>query len=103
MLARTGERKLSGTDGVAEWRFSTTMPGGQNFEIRCSGPDLPVTVPDNTVVPSDIPKNPKWRETYRLTVAPPLITLDICWRQNSPLRILAFSRGDWEKFLGDLG
>lgn len=98
ILARDG-----GPTGDADtWRFATEMAEGMNFEIRCSGPDLPASVPAETISPADIPKDPKWQETYRLVVAPPLVALDITWRPGEPLRILTFSRGDWETQLTDL-
>ena len=90
VLARDGER-----DGPG-WRFGTGTPDGQAFEIICQGPDLPATIPGETVLPTAIPKDPGWRGTYRLTVAPPLIAFDICWTPGEPLRIMTFSRGDWE-------
>ena len=99
VLARLGERTDIGSSGDAVWQYRSSTPEGKTFEIRCSGPDLPATVPDETVLPADIPKDPKWRGIYRLVVVPPLVTLDIAWRPESPLRILTFSRGDWEKYL----
>lgn len=89
-LARDGER-----DG-AGWRHRSETGDGQAFDISCEGPDLPATIPADTVVPSEIPKDPDWRGTHRLTVAPPLIALDLCWTPGEPLRIMTFSRGDWE-------
>jgi hypothetical protein len=48
------------------------------------------------VFPADIPKDPDWQGRYRLVVAPPLVALDISWTPGEPLRIMYFSRGDWE-------
>ena len=89
-LARHGERDEEG------WRHRSETGDGQAFDIRCEGPDLPATIPAETVVSSEIPKDPGWRGTHRLTVAPPLIALDLCWNPGAPLRIMTFSRGDWE-------
>lgn len=89
-LARHGERDATG------WRFATRTGDGQAFEIRCDGPDLPATVPDETILPTAIPGDAGWRGTHRLTVAPPLVAFDICWTPGEPLRIMTFSRGDWE-------
>ena len=90
VLAREGER-----DGTG-WRLGTETREGQAFEIRCDGPGLPATIPAETILSADIPKDPKWRGTHRLVVAPPLIAFDLCWTPDQPLRIMTFSRGDWE-------
>jgi hypothetical protein len=37
-----------------------------------------------------------------LTVAAPVLAFDICWRPDQPLRIMTFSRGDWEAQLMSL-
>ena len=37
--------------------------------------------------------------TYRLTVNAPLVVFDIAWRPDEPLRIMNFSRGNWEQEL----
>ena len=52
---------------------------------------IPATIP-----PAEIPNDPDWQGAYRLVVAPPLIALDIAWNTGEPLRIMTFSRGDWE-------
>ena len=93
VLARDGER-----DG-AGWRFETRTPDGQAFGIGCEGPDLPASIPAETILPTAIPTDPGWRGAYRLTVAPPLVAFDICWTPGAPLRIMTFSRGDWEDAL----
>ncbi len=43
-----------------------------------------------------IPFERPWVATYRLKVHAPLIVLDLAWRDDDPLRIMTFSRGDWE-------
>ena len=93
VLARDGERDKAG------WRFATETPDGQDFEIGCAGPDLPARIPAETILATEIPKDPGWRGSHRLTVAPPLIALDICWTPGAPLRIMTLSRGDWEDAL----
>ena len=47
----------------------------------------------------DTEATPNWRGTHRLVVAPPLVALDLCWTPGEPLRIMTFSRGDWEEEL----
>ncbi|MGH9646497.1 MAG: hypothetical protein ACRD4E_06740 [Bryobacteraceae bacterium] len=85
-----------------KWRFAAKTPEGAKFEIGLTGPDLPATIPDRVVSPAEIPKNLQWRETYRLVISPPLIALDLCWGPGEPLRIMTFSRGDWETQLVDM-
>ena len=97
VLARDGER-----DG-AGWRYRTETGEGQAFDISCEGPDLPAAIPAETILPNRIPKDPKWRGTHRLAVAPPLVALDLCWTPGEPLRIMTFSRGDWEEELLAMG
>lgn len=102
ILAREGAQTQGEVGGELVWRFVGKTPEGIRFEVRCTGPDLPTTVPAEAALPSDIPKHPKWRGTYRLVVAPPLVAFDICWRLDEPLRIMTFSRGDWEARLADM-
>jgi hypothetical protein len=102
VLARKGERLEGDGPGEFLWRFFDRTPTETRFEIAMRGPDLPSAVPETIVFPADIPREPKWRWTHRLVVAPPLITLDLRWRADSPLRIMAFSRGDWEEQLKSL-
>lgn len=60
------------------------------------GPDLPATIPAETIHPTEIPKDRVWVGAYRLTVAAPLVALDLSWSPDAPMRIFYFSRGDWE-------
>jgi len=69
------------------------------LEIRCTGPDLPESVPGELAHPSMIPFERPWVPTYRLVVRAPLIVLDLAWRSGDPLRIMTFSRGEWEEGL----
>ncbi len=97
LLARDGAATDGGVnDGDQTWRVETDSPDGVNFEISLSGPDLPAAVPALTAHPGDIPKERPWTGTYRLAVAAPIIAFDIYWRADAPLRIMTFSRGDWE-------
>ena len=77
-------------------RYATEITDGMDFDIYCTGPDLPAMVPAETAFPADIPKDPKWVGTYQIVVAAPLVAFDICWQVDVPLRIMTFSRGDWE-------
>ena len=76
------------------------MVNGMVLKIYCEGPELPSHVPDQSVFSADIPKDPKWMGTHRLMIAAPITAFDISWKtmdgQDEPLRIMTFSRGDWE-------
>jgi hypothetical protein len=97
LLARDGVTTDGGVNpGDKTWRVTTTTPGGVALEVSCSGPDLPEAVPDETIHPADIPKQLPWAGTHRLAVAAPIVAFDIYWRADAPLRIMTFSRGDWE-------
>lgn len=97
LLARGGTQADGGTNpGDRTW--SVTVEGGGDFplDISCSGPDLPDGIPDETAHPSVIPFERPWVGVYRLTVKAPLVALDLYWRPDAPMRIMGFSRGDWE-------
>ncbi len=85
--------------GDLTWHFSAETPDGHAFEIRFTGSELPRSVASRTILPSDIPGNPHWQGTFHLAVAPPNIALELAWSPGEPLRILNFSRGDWENQL----
>ncbi len=97
VLARDGTRVAdAGNPDRDAWRFETRTPNGMKFEVRCTGPDLPETLPVEVVLASEIPRRPDWQGRYRLVVAPPLVVFDISWTPGEPLRIMNFSRGEWE-------
>ena len=98
LLAARGRRAADGA-GAA---FAATTSGGVRFDIGCSGPDLPKSVPAETAHPSMIPKQRPWAGRYRLSVKAPLLVFDLCWNADEPLRIMQFSRGDWERELRSL-
>jgi len=87
---------------MASWHFEMKTPEGARFEIRLTGPDLPAAIPDRIESPAEIPGNLQWQETYRLAVSPPLLVLDLRWNAGEPLRIMTFSRGDWEEQLTEM-
>ena len=95
VLAGKGARA---SDGSA-WGYAATTPTGARIDVRCTGPDLPKTVPAQTVHPSMIPKQRPWVGKYRLIVNAPLLVFDLYWNADEPLRIMTFSRGDWERDL----
>ncbi len=93
LLARKGERGASGC------ALTTTAADGARLELRCDGMDLPHAIPAETAHPSAIPKQRPWTGAYRLTVKAPLLVLDLYWNADEPMRILQFSRGEWEDAL----
>jgi hypothetical protein len=93
LLAARGHRR------DADWFHADAAASGVRFEVRCAGPDLPDAIPGETVHPSMIPKQRPWVGTYRLTVKAPLLVLDLYWNTAEPMRIMQFSRGDWEEEL----
>jgi hypothetical protein len=98
LLARDGTASEGGggNDGDKTWRVEKSSPEGVTFDVSLSGPDLPAGVPTETAHPADIPNERPWTGTYRLAVAAPIVAFDIYWRADAPLRIMTFSRGDWE-------
>jgi hypothetical protein len=90
VLAKRGSRDAGGVV------VTTTSASGVRFDIRCSGPDLPATIPGETIHPSMIPKRRPWVGAYRLMVKAPLLVFELYWNEHEPLRIMQFSRGDWE-------
>jgi hypothetical protein len=97
VVARDGIASDEGENpGDKTWKMSTTSARGFAFEVSCRGPDLPETVPDLTISPAVIPAQRPWTGTHRLVVAAPLVAFDLYWRNDEPLRIMTFSRGDWE-------
>ena len=97
VLARDGVKSNDGIrPGDSRWRYEGETADGQKFEIEFSGPDLPAQTADQTILPSDIPKDPNWQGEYLLAVSPPNIAFQIAWSNDDPLRILNYSRGTWE-------
>ena len=93
LLASNGERGASG------WTLGASAASGTRLDLRCDGPDLPDAIPGEIAHPSTIPKRRPWIGAYRLTVKAPLLVLDLYWNAAEPMRIMQFSRGDWEDAL----
>ena len=93
LLSRKGERGASG------WTLTAAASDGVRLDLRCDGADLPDTIPGEIAHPSTIPKQRPWVGAYRLTVKAPLLVLDLYWNAAEPMRIMQFSRGDWEDAL----
>ena len=96
-LAHRGERNVGGPmDGDFTWVIEALTQHGAPLRIACSGPDLPDAIPGETIRPADVGRQMPWAGVYRLTVTAPLPVFDLYWKPGEPLRILQFSRGDWE-------
>ncbi|MEE8334171.1 MAG: hypothetical protein V3R85_10010 [Alphaproteobacteria bacterium] len=77
-----------------------TTADGAALEISCSGPDLPGDVPEPVADYQMVSvQQAGWQGAYRLVVRAPLVVFDLCWNTGEPLRIMGFSRGDWESEL----
>lgn len=97
------------SDGVAEaamastggpgWRRGVTGANGTPFDIGLAGPDIPHHLDEEVISPPLVPEQMDWTGTYRLVIRAPLIVFDISWIRGEPLRIMSFSRGDWESDL----
>jgi hypothetical protein len=100
LLAREGRVSDGGANpGDRTWSLAANGPDGGHLILSCTGPDLPSVIPGETAHPSVIPFERPWVGTYRLVIRAPLIVLDLYWRPDAPLRIMGFSRGDWEAAL----
>jgi hypothetical protein len=80
-------------------RATCTTPDGPPLEIGYRGPWPAAPVPDRIVAPGEVPRARPWVGAQRLTVKAPLLVFDIAWNADEPLRIMTFSRGDWETHL----
>ena len=100
VLARDGAVADGGRNsGDRTWAFHSGAVGDIPLRLELSGPDLPSDVPEEAAHPSGIPFERPWVGTYRLIVRAPLVVMDLYWRADQPLRIMGFSRGDWEDAL----
>lgn len=75
------------------------VDGDVPIRIRLTGPDIPRDIPAEIASPERVARERPWTGIYRLIVSAPLIVLDLYWRPGEPLRIMTFSRGDWERDL----
>ena len=90
VLRRQGRRAAAGG-----WAYSA-----DRFNISLTGDDLP---PDVTAAIADtrlVAASLGWRGAYTLKVSAPRTVFEITWSANEPVRIMVFSRGEWERALG---
>lgn len=85
--------------GSIRWEADIAGPQGEPLRLLYRGPAL-ANLPAEIATPDRIAAERPWQGTYRLTVTMPLVVLDLSWSDNQPLRVLTFSRGEWERSLG---
>ena len=84
---------------------SVTLPGPPGsgsaaLEILYAGPAAPYTVPTEMASYETVARQPPdWMGTHRLTLHAPLVVFDMMWSDDEPVRVLGFSRGEWERAL----
>jgi hypothetical protein len=99
--------KIVARDGVpAEVAANTDEAGwqaltddGTRLDVSLAGPDIPEGIVEDIASHALIGEQRSWKGVYRLVVRAPLIVFDLCWTPGEPIRIMTFSRGDWEKDL----
>lgn len=70
------------------------------LEILYAGPAAPDTVPAEMASCETVAQQPPdWMGSHRLTLHAPLVVFDIMWSDGEPVRVLGFSRGEWERAL----
>lgn len=88
-LARAALARLKRAGG------GVAVSGG--LEISYDGPAMPESVPHGITGYQDVLDGGPWEGAHRLVVRAPLVVLDIAWNADEPVRIMGFSRGDWER------
>ena len=103
ILARDGvpADSAANTDDPG-WHVGATGENGTPLDISLAGPDIPSRLDEEIIPPPQVAEQLGWKGQYRLLVLAPLIVFDIYWTPGEPLRIMTFSRGDWEKDLAAL-
>jgi hypothetical protein len=72
---------------------------GGRLDIAYRGPAMPKTVPPGITGYQTVLDGGPWEGAHRLVVRAPLVVLDVCWNPGEPVRIMGFSRGDWERHM----
>lgn len=96
-VERAGNRARAG------WQALLPSPDGVVHEVSLSGPDIPSRLPETVAPDVLIPAERPFEPVYRLAVRAPLLVLDVAWSPDRPIRIMTFSRGDWEDVLLSAG
>lgn len=79
---------------LAALRLLAKGAGGNPFEITCRGSpsDVPAGIANSDLVMG----TQSWTAAYTLKIAIPSTVFEIAWNEGGPVRIMNFSRGDWE-------
>ena len=100
VLARDGlSVDAVGNTGEPGWRCTVETAGRPPLDIALAGPDIPDAVAEEIAPPALIARERPWKGCYRLAVRAPLLAFAPYWTPDEPLRIMSFSRGDWESDL----
>lgn len=75
---------------------------GLRLSVALTGPGLPDDVPPALASPAQVRDTIAWGGTYLLVIRAPRNVFEIAWNLDDPVRIMAFSRGDWEDALAQL-
>lgn len=100
LLKRNGAPDDGAANGHGPgWRVAAAGAGAAAINISIAGPDIPETCNEEIAPPALIARERPWKGTYRLVVLAPSVVFDIYWTPGEPLRVMTFSRGDWERDL----
>jgi hypothetical protein len=82
---------------------NTTMlpgPDGEDLKITYKGTIAPETVPVGIASHAMVMEQaPGWSGEHRLSIYAPLVVFDLMWNDDEPIRVLGYSRGEWERAL----
>lgn len=79
---------------------TVTPADGPALAIVYRGPAMPADVPAEVAgYQLVVEQGPGWSGRHRLRIEAPLPVFDLLWNEDEPVRILYFSRGDWEAHL----
>lgn len=98
--AALGVLRAAGRVADGAVRATVTPASGHPLSIAYRGPAPPDGVPEAVAgYQLVLEQGAGWTGAHRLRIEAPLPVFDLLWNDDEPVRILYFSRGDWE---GDL-
>ena len=79
---------------------AVSAPGGENLTLDYRGPSIPDALPGEIATADMVTaQRPEWQATHILSIHSPLVVFELAWNDGEPVRILVYSRGDWEQIL----
>jgi ferredoxin len=79
---------------------SLSGTGGADLDIIYKGSAAPRSIPIDIASHAMVAEQaPGWVGTHRLSIHAPLVVFDLMWNDNEPIRVLGYSRGEWERAL----